>query len=128
MQAERDGELGDRQPRLPDVQCSQQALDCDAVVELGLDRRAPPGYSAGMLIKSYGLFWNAKEIKWNPGPGKGDIFRLLGRRGNHLPGLRITDFRYMQGIYILYGHHGPHYVGLTRKQGLGKASQRSPER
>ena len=73
-----------------------------------------------MLIRSYGLFWDATEIEWNPGKGKGDVFRLLGRRGTNLPGLRVADFRYMQGIYILYGNHGPHYVGLTRRQGLGK--------
>lgn len=50
----------------------------------------------------------------------GGAFRLLGRRGQNLPGLRLADFRYQQGIYILYGNHGPHYVGLTKKQGLGK--------
>jgi hypothetical protein len=47
-------------------------------------------------------------------------FRLLGRRGANLPGLRVADFRYQQGIYVLYGNYGPHYVGLTRKQGSGK--------
>ncbi len=32
----------------------------------------------------------------------------------------MADFRYQQGIYILYSLDGPYYVGLTRKQGLGK--------
>jgi hypothetical protein len=54
------------------------------------------------------------------GYGAKGVFRLLGRNGTYLPGLRIADFRKQQGIYILYGNHGPHYVGLTRKQGLGK--------
>jgi len=73
-----------------------------------------------MLIKSYGLFWRASEIDWNPGQGAKGAFRLLGRRGSNLPGLALADFRNQQGIYILYGNFGPHYVGLTRKQGLGK--------
>lgn len=73
-----------------------------------------------MLIRSYGLFWRAAEIDWNPGQGMKGAFRLLGRSGMNLPGLRIADFRYQQGIYILYGNYGPYYVGLTRKQGLGK--------
>lgn len=73
-----------------------------------------------MLIKSYGLFWRASEIDWTPGKGAKGAFRLLGRRGSNLPGLSLADFRNQQGIYILYGNFGPHYVGLTRKQGLGK--------
>lgn len=73
-----------------------------------------------MLIKSYGLFWRASEVDWNPGKGARNAFRLLGRRGANRPRLRVCDFRYQQGIYILYGNFGPHYVGLTRKQGLGK--------
>ncbi|MGN6237032.1 GIY-YIG nuclease family protein [Dyella sp.] len=73
-----------------------------------------------MLIKSYGLFWRASEIDWNPGKGSKGAFRLLGRRGANSPGLQVCDFRYQQGIYILYGNFGPYYVGLTRKQGLGK--------
>lgn len=73
-----------------------------------------------MLIRSFGLFWRASEVNWNPGNGARGAFRLLGRRGSNLPGLRLADFRHQQGIYILYGNFGPHYVGLTRKQGLGK--------
>lgn len=73
-----------------------------------------------MLIKSFGLFWRADEIDWTPGKGKRKSFRLLGRWGKNAPGLRVTDVRWMQGIYVLYGDYGPHYVGLTRKQGLGK--------
>jgi hypothetical protein len=73
-----------------------------------------------MFIKSYGLFWRADEVEWSPGKGVKGVFRLLGRRGVNLPGLRLVDFRHQQGIYILYGNHGPYYVGLTRKQGLGK--------
>lgn len=73
-----------------------------------------------MLIKSYGLFWRASEVDWNPGKGKRGAFRLLGHRGSNLPGLRLADFRTQRGIYILYGNFGPHYVGLIRKRGLGQ--------
>jgi hypothetical protein len=73
-----------------------------------------------MFIKNFGLFWRADEVNWNPGKGVRRAFRLLGRQGVNLPGLRLADFRQQQGIYILYGNHGPHYVGLTKKQGLGK--------
>ncbi len=73
-----------------------------------------------MFIKNFGLFWRADEVEWNPGQGTKGVFRLLGRQGTYLPGLRGADFRHQQGIYILYGNHGPYYVGLTKKQGLGK--------
>jgi len=73
-----------------------------------------------MLIKNYGLFWELDEVQWLPGKGNRRSFRLLGRQGKNNPGLRMADFRYQLGIYILYGNYGPHYVGLTREQGLGK--------
>lgn len=73
-----------------------------------------------MLIRSYGLFWREEEVLWNPGKGKGKAFRLLGREGKNKGTLRLADFREQQGIYILYGNAGPHYVGLTRSQGFGK--------
>src|SRR6476659_4998696 len=73
-----------------------------------------------MVIQSYGLFWRRDEVTWHPGAGKKKAFRLLGRRGTNRPGLRLSDFRDQQGIYVLYGNYGPHYVGLTRKRGLGQ--------
>ena len=73
-----------------------------------------------MLIRNYGLFWRVSEVNWSPGKGSVGAFRLLGRQGANLPGLRLADFRMQQGIYILYGNYGPYYVGLTRQQGLGK--------
>lgn len=73
-----------------------------------------------MLIKSYGLFWRSDEVDWNPGKGNKGSFRLLGRRGTNSPGIIAADFRHQQGIYLLYGNHGPYYVGLTKMQGLGK--------
>jgi hypothetical protein len=73
-----------------------------------------------MLFKSFGLFWSAMDVEWSPGKGVRGAFRLLGRRGKNRPTLKLCDFRYQQGIYILYGNYGPYYVGLTREQGLGK--------
>ncbi len=73
-----------------------------------------------MLIQEYGLFWRADEIDWNPGKGKKNAFRLLGRQGKNKPVIRIADFRQQRGVYILYGNYGPHYVGLTLMQDLGK--------
>lgn len=71
------------------------------------------------LIQAYGLFWRRDEIDWNPGKGKRYEWRLYGRRGANRGTLRVADFREQFGIYILYGSYGPHYVGLTRKRGLG---------
>lgn len=73
-----------------------------------------------MKITSFGLFWRESEIDWNPGQGYRDSFRLLGRKGANRGTIQITDFRFQQGIYILYDEYGPSYVGLTRAQGLGK--------
>jgi hypothetical protein len=39
--------------------------------------------------------------------------------GRYLPSLRVANFRWQLGIYILYGNHGPYYVGLTKKGKLG---------
>lgn len=76
-----------------------------------------------MLIRSYGLFWRAEEVLWNPGKGNAKAFRLLGREGKNKGTLRLADFRAQQGIYILYGNTGAHYAGLTRQQGFGKRLQ-----
>ena len=72
-----------------------------------------------MLIRSYGLFWYRDEIEWKPGAGKPRAFRLLGRRGATITTLDRADFREERGIYILYGDHGPYYVGLSNDRGLG---------
>src|SRR4051794_10537989 len=73
-----------------------------------------------VFIKNFGQFWRFDEINWFPGKGAKGAFRLLGRQGKNIPGLRLADFRYQQGIYILYGNHGPYYTGLTTRQGLGR--------
>jgi hypothetical protein len=73
-----------------------------------------------MKVTSYGLFWRASEIDWNPGQGYKNSFRLLGRIGSNRGTIQVADFRFQQGIYILFDEYGPAYVGLTRAQGLGK--------
>jgi hypothetical protein len=72
-----------------------------------------------MSIRCFGLFWRRDEVDWTPGSGAKDGFRLLGRSGKIHPGLRVADFWEQLGIYILYGNHGPYYVGLTKKGELG---------
>lgn len=73
-----------------------------------------------MRLTSFGLFWRCDEIEWHPGRGARNTFRLLGRIGRNKGTLSLCDFRRQQGIYILYNEYGASYVGLTRKQGLGK--------
>jgi hypothetical protein len=78
------------------------------------------GKTRSSLIQAYGLFWRADEIDWSPGRGNRYDWRLYGRRGSNTGTLEIADFRLQKGIYILYGNYGPHYVGLTRRKGLGR--------
>lgn len=74
-----------------------------------------------MLVQEYGLFWQRDEVNWWPGSGKKGNFRLLGRIGKHRPNLMVADFRFQQGVYVLYGNHGAHYVGLAEaERGLGE--------
>lgn len=70
------------------------------------------------LIGAYGLHWSRKEVDWHPGAGR--TWQLLGRRGSVRPGLRICDFRYAAGVYVLEKRGRPVYAGLARSnQGLG---------
>ena len=47
-------------------------------------------------------------------------FRPVGPTRSQLAGSQAGTLSVPQGIYILYGNHGPYYCGLTTKQGLGK--------
>ncbi|MCH8843439.1 MAG: GIY-YIG nuclease family protein [SAR324 cluster bacterium] len=42
---------------------------------------------------------------------------MLGRLGLNRPNIKVADFRYQPGIYVLYGNHGAYYVGLAKKLG-----------
>lgn len=80
-----------------------------------------------MQVTSYGLFWREDEIEWNPGQGNRNEFRILGRIGAQRKTLRVVDFRYQQGIYILHDDYGPAYVGLVRGGGGGRLGARLKE-
>lgn len=70
------------------------------------------------LIGAYGLHWLRKEVQWKPGGGTS--WQLLGRVGSNSPGLRLCDFRYAAGVYVLERRDHPVYAGLARSgQGLG---------
>ncbi len=66
-----------------------------------------------MLIKNYGLYWRAENIFWGK-PGKDGT--LDGRPRRSKRG-RVTNFREQAGVYVLYDHLRPVYVGET---GIGK--------
>ena len=74
-----------------------------------------------MLVGAYGMFWLRDEVDWNPGSGP-NAWSLLGRVGERRPKLRVVDFRRARGVYILFGDHGAHYVGLAR--GVGGIGER----
>lgn len=82
-------------------------------------RRKRKQQKRNALIQAFGLFWRVDEINWLPGIGHRYDWRLYGRRGATTNKLQVADFRNQKGIYILYGDYGPHYVGITRKKGLG---------
>lgn len=68
-----------------------------------------------MLVGAYGQFWERNQVNW--GTYK---WRLLGRQGLNTGTLKIVDFRYARGVYVLYNELGVYYVGLaSEKRGLG---------
>jgi hypothetical protein len=71
-----------------------------------------------MLIRHFGLQWSRDEVEWSPGSGR--RWYLLGYQGARADTLRVADVRTQQGLYVLYNDHGAYYVGLTKKQGIGK--------
>ena len=83
-------------------------------------RRRTPEAMRGRrgFIHAYGLFWSAKDgATWTA--RLGERSRLLGRIGSISPNLQVCDFWSQRGIYVLYDHYGPYYVGLTRETTLG---------
>lgn len=72
-----------------------------------------------MLIGAYGMFWDRYGVAWAPGSGRRS-WAMHGRTGENLPSLRVVDFRFARGVYILYDDYGAYYVGLARSgEGLG---------
>ena len=79
-------------------------------------------------ISSFGLFWRRDQTIWT----RDDIeeedeldgkfrFLMLGKIGEKRPKLQVCDFRFQQGIYILYNEYGPVYVGLAGRRKNGEA-------
>jgi hypothetical protein len=75
------------------------------------------------FVRCYGLFWSITEVDWFRAPGV-RRFALLGRVGTRQPNFEVSDFRLQRGIYVLYDHYGPYYVGLTIKSPLGDRLKR----
>jgi hypothetical protein len=71
------------------------------------------------FIHAYGLFWDAEEINWTPRAGQGGRFQILGRIGEHRPGLQVCDFRRQRGLYVLYDNYGPFTWDLHAPTHLG---------
>lgn len=68
-----------------------------------------------MSIAAFGRFWDRDLVDWHT-----SAWRLLGRRGLNTGTIRVVDFRFARGIYVLYNEVGVYYVGLaTGKQGIG---------
>lgn len=71
-----------------------------------------------MLIQNFGLFWSRDEVDWQPGRGRPR--HLWGRHHVNRPALRLSDCWEQHGLYVLYSFTGPYYVGIARKQAIGK--------
>lgn len=82
----------------------------DAVIER--QARSKSGF-----IRAYGMFWSANEVDWT-GATSNYRLEILGRVGERRPRLEICNFWEQRGIYVLYNHYGPYYVGRTSSAGM----------
>ena len=64
-----------------------------------------------MLIKKYGLYWQAEDVFWGK-PGKDNDGTLDGRPAKNKRG-KVTNFRDQAGVYVLFDRLRPVYVGET---------------
>ena len=62
------------------------------------------------LVLAYGRHWRRAEVRWS----SGIQWQMLGRVGNRRPGLRLCDFGYARGVYVLESRKKPVYVGIAR--------------
>src|SRR3954469_9668088 len=62
------------------------------------------------LIQAYGRHWRRNEVTW----GSGWNWHMLGRVGSRRPVLRLCDFSYARGVYVLQWNETPTYVGIAR--------------
>jgi hypothetical protein len=64
-----------------------------------------------MLIQNYGLYWRAEDVFWGR-PGKeneGTLEGVPAKKKTEKP----TNFREQAGVYVLFDHLRPVYVGET---------------
>jgi len=70
------------------------------------------------LVGAYGLHWARSQVDWPSGDRR--PWQMLGRVGQRRPGLRVCDFRYAAGVYVLERRGRPIYAGLARSgEGFG---------
>lgn len=62
------------------------------------------------LILAYGRHWDPRQIQWSTG----DNWQMLGRIGSKGQGLRLCDFGWARGVYVLERNKKPTYVGIAR--------------
>lgn len=69
-------------------------------------------------LGAYGLHWAKSQVDWPSGDRR--PWQILGRIGQQRPGVRVCDFRYAAGIYVLERRGRPVYAGLARSgEGFG---------
>lgn len=63
------------------------------------------------IVKAYGVYWRRDDVDWSKTKPK-----LLGSQSEG----EAVDFSTMRGIYMLYDHREPIYVGQAIANGLGE--------
>ena len=85
-----------------------------------LDRLTEVARAQRGFVRSYGLFWSAKEVDWDIRMGQLGGKQILGRVNANRGSLKVADFWNQKGIYVLYNDHGAYYVGKTARLTLGQ--------
>jgi hypothetical protein len=63
------------------------------------------------IVHSFGMYWERDQVAWKANPS------LLGRQQAQS---KEVDFGAQRGIYLLYDHHTPIYVGRSIDRPLGQ--------
>ena len=63
------------------------------------------------IVHSFGMYWDRDQVAWKSSPS------LFGRQQAQS---KEVDFGAQKGIYILYDHHTPIYVGRSIDRPLGQ--------
>ncbi|WP_353953565.1 hypothetical protein V6K52_09185 [Knoellia sp. S7-12] len=62
------------------------------------------------LVLAFGRHWRRDEVRWSTG----NQWQMLGRVSDRRPGLRLCDFGWARGVYVLELRKKPVYVGIAR--------------